>query len=382
MRVRFLHTSDWHLGRQFHHVSLIEDQAHVLDQLVTLARQSKVDAIVVAGDLYDRAVPPTEAVALLDETLTRLVLDLKIPFLAIAGNHDSPERLAFGARLLAAKNLHLAGGLTRSVVRATLRDAHGPATFHLVPYAEPPVARQVFADPTLADHDLAMRAVVARIPSAPRSILVAHAFVAGGEASESERPLSVGGAGTVDAATFEPFAYAALGHLHRPQSVGRETVRYSGSLLKYSFQESKHRKSVSIIDLNGDGECRIEEVPLSARRNVRRIEGTLAELLGAAERDAARNDYIEASLHGREALIDPMGDLRRVYPNVLSVRYPLLEQMALPNESPRSMARVTDADLFASFFAEVTGGPLSPAERAALEAVLESRRLKEREVSV
>ncbi len=378
--MRFLHTSDWHLGRQFHGASLTGDQAHVLGQLVNLARDAKVDAVVVAGDLYDRAVPPTEAVALLDDTLTRLVLDVKVPLLAIAGNHDSPERVAFGSRLLATKKLHLAGGLARPVMRATLRDDHGPVQFHLVPYAEPPVARQVLEDPSLADHDLAMRAVVRGIAPAARSVLVAHAFVAGGEASESERPLSVGGAGTVDAATFEPFTYAALGHLHRPQSVGRETVRYSGSLLKYSFQEAKHRKSVSIVEMDGAGACRIEEVALSPRRDVRRLGGTMAEILNGAETDPGRDDYLEVSIRGREAHLDVMERLRSVYPNALLVRRPDLEQPVDVKVGGVEAARMTDADLFASFFGQVTSEPLAPEQRAALESVLEALQRREREV--
>jgi len=377
--VRLLHTSDWHLGRLFHGASLVEDQARVLDQLVTLARDAKVDAVLVAGDLYDRAVPPTEAVTLLDDVLSRLVLDLDVAVLAIAGNHDSPERLGFGGRVLASQRLHVAGTLSKTPVRVELRDAHGPLDIHLIPYAEPSMARQVLGNPSLSDHDAAMRALLGAVGRGPRSVVVAHAFVVGGEASESERPLSVGGAGTVDASAFAPFAYAALGHLHRPQTVGRASLRYSGSLLKYSFQEASHRKSVSIVELDRDGACRVEEVALAPRRDVRRLEGTLPEILLQAGSDAGREDYVEVSIRGREALLDPMADLRKVYPNVLSVLRPDLQESGdLRGASPEP-ARQTDLDLFASFFEQVTGAPLDAAQRAAFESHLEALRARERE---
>jgi exonuclease SbcD len=382
MGVRFLHTSDWHLGRQFHGSSLVADQEIVLRELVSLAGHAEVDAVVIAGDLFDRAVPPTEAVRLLDDVLTHLILVRDIPVLAVAGNHDSPERLGFGSRLLAAKKLHVAGTPTPRPLSVTLTDRHGPVAFHLVPYAEPSVSRQVLGDPAIVDHDRALRAVVREIDRRPRSVVVAHAFVAGGEASESERPLSVGGAGTIGASAFDGFSYTALGHLHRPQSVGRETLRYSGSLLKYSFQEASHRKSVSIVEMDGAGACRVEEVVLSPRRDVRRLEGTLAEILGRSEGDTHREDYLEVSLRGREALLDPMDGLRRVYPNVLRVLRPDLEEPGDLRQPVGDMGPVTDEDLFASFFVQVTGGALEPPEREALRSVLESLQRKEREAPV
>lgn len=377
--MRFLHTSDWHLGRLFYGVHLTDDQAHVLDQLVDLARRAKVEAVVVAGDLYDRAVPPPEAVRLLDDVLTRLALAVGVPVLAIAGNHDSPERVGFGARLLAARGVHLAGRLPPSTVE--LRDRHGPVAFHLVSYAEPAVAREALEEPQIADHAASFAAIVRRIPRAPRSVLVAHAFVAGGlESPDSERPLSVGGTGTVPPGTFDRFSYVALGHLHRPQAVGRETLRYSGSLLKYGFGEAAHGKSVSVVEMDRSGGCRVEEVPLSPRRDVRRLRGTLAQVLEGAEGDPRRDDYLEISILGREALLDPMDRLRRAYPNVLSLLRPDLERAGEGVAGRTGGARMSESDLFASFFAQVTGGPLEPAHRAAFESVLESLRRAEREV--
>ena len=272
--MRFLHTADWHLGRSFHNVSLIEDQAHVLRQLVDLAKDAEVDAVIVAGDVYDRAVPPPDAVSLLSDVLGELALGLGIPVIMIAGNHDSAERLNFGAQLLARSRCHIFGRLGAQPDHVVLEDAHGPVHVLGLPYAEPSVVRErTGAD--LHTHDAAMAhlaaAAAANVPEAERSILVAHCFVAGGSESESERPLSVGGAGNVSAAAFEPFAYTALGHLHRPQAAG-PNARYSGSLLKYSFSEVDHEKSVSLVELDAAGAATVEEVSLTPRRDMRLIE--------------------------------------------------------------------------------------------------------------
>src|SRR4051794_34974326 len=282
--LRFLHTADWHLGRLFHGVHLTDDQRHVLGQFVDLARDTKPDVILIAGDIYDRAVPPPEAVELLDEVLSRLVIDLKVPVVLIAGNHDSPGRLHFGSRLLAGRRLYVTGTLPRSPQSCeplVLCDDHGPVHFYAVPYAEPATVRSCLGCDELPDHDAAMRALLTQIrsthPPAARAVLVAHAFVAGGTGCESERPLSVGGAGTVAPDAFAGFHYAALGPLHRPQSLNGGSLRYSGSLLKYSFDETAGGKSVELVEMAADGSCRCETFPLTARRDVRRIEGLLED---------------------------------------------------------------------------------------------------------
>ena len=290
--MRFLHTSDWHLGRLFHRVHLTEDQAFVLDQFVDLARRERPDAVLISGDIYDRAVPPPEAVRLLDDTLSRLTLDLGIPTVVIAGNHDGPDRLAFGSRLLAGGGLHLFGLPGPAPEPIRLEDAHGPVFIHAVPYAEPPVVREAFGVETVHDHHAAMVACLDAVrsvhPEGARSVVLAHAFVAGGAGSESERPLSVGGAGTVEASAFAGFDYVALGHLHRPQSLARDRLVYAGSLLKYSFDEATHRKSVSLVEMDAAGACTVERIALTPRREVRRISGLHAELLAAAAEDPAR----------------------------------------------------------------------------------------------
>lgn len=382
--MRFVHASDWHLGRLFHGRHLTDDQRLVLlgeGGLLDLCRDAKAEALVVAGDLYDRAVPPAEAVELLNETLERIARDLKIPALFIAGNHDSPERIGFGASLMEAAGIHFAGPVRAEPARIVLEDGHGPVSFHLLPYAEPAVARHELGDDALQGHDAVLRALAARARAhaEARSVLVAHAFVTGGEESESERPLSIGGADRVDADALEGFSYVALGHLHRPQRAGGERLRYSGSLLKYSFSEADQRKSVSVVEIDAAGAVRVEPVELSPRRDVRIVQGTLAELLEGPGPGESRDDYLLARLEDREALLDPMGKLRDVYPNVLH-----LERVGRDGEGLSGAPRIDrrgqdDVELFESFVREVTDEEPTSAQREAFLEVAERLRRAERE---
>lgn len=370
--MRFVHTADWHLGRLFHGRHLTEDQAHVLDQLVDVLRDARAEALVIAGDLYDRAVPPVEAVRLLDDVLTRVTDGLGIPVVAIAGNHDAPDRVGFGARLLADKGLHVFGRPGAAPGRVTLADTHGPVTVHALPYAEPALVREAIGRDDLHDHDAAFRAVVAEAArdAAARHVLVAHAFVTGGRASDSERPLSVGGTGAVGADALAGFDYVALGHLHRPQTAGRESARYAGSLLKYSFSEADHAKAVLVVDLDAAGEASVEAVRLAPRRDVRIVEGRLEELLEGPAASEGREDYLLARLKDREALFDPLGKLRAVYPNVMQVER--VHALDLAGAEARAAERrgMGDLELFAAFAKEVSGEGLSPAEDEEMRCVL------------
>jgi DNA repair protein SbcD/Mre11 len=393
--MRFLHTADWHLGRLFHNVHLTDDQAVVLDQLVDLVREAKPDAVLVAGDLYDRAVPPPEAVELLDDVLTRIVVGLGVPVVAIAGNHDSPSRVGFGRALLRERGLHLAGLLASSPPVFTLQDVHGPIHLVSLPYAEPAMARHAYAEQGIHDQQAVVAAGVERalaaVPPGERRVLLAHAFVAGGAESESERPLSVGGAGSVTAGTFEGFDYVALGHLHGPQRVGAESVRYAGSLLKYSFSEAEHRKSVSMVEIGAPGSAdgdagaagragvAVETVPLTPLRDVRVVDGLLADLLSRGRDDPRGDDYIHAVLRDTSALLDPLGRLREVYPNVLGIERPELERDARPGRAASDLLRRSETDLFADFFVSVTGDPLSEAQAAAFAATVDELLGRQRE---
>jgi exonuclease SbcD len=395
--MRLIHTADWHLGRLFHNVHLTRDQEHVLEQLVALAADVKPAAVIVAGDLYDRAVPPTEAVDLLDGVLTELVDRLGIPVVAIAGNHDSAVRVGFASALLRERGLHLVGSLAQAAPAIVLRDEHGPVRVSALPFADPAEARHAYADEGIHDQHAVSAAGVGRALAAAagheRHVLVAHAFVAGGLESESERPLSVGGAQMVPAGVFSGFDYVALGHLHRPQACGSETVRYAGSLLKYSFAEHAHDKSVCVVDIGPPGSASgqaghagraavtVETVALSPRRDVRRLEGTLAELLERGPADPRRDDYVLASLTDGGALFDPIGRLRATYPNALAIERPAYERAGAEGPDRPRPGSVSDIDLFEAFFDFVTDDQLGAARRTTLAAIVDGLERRRREAS-
>ncbi len=384
--MRFLHTSDWHLGRIFHGVQLIEDQAHVLEQFISLVRDVKADVVVIAGDVYDRAVPPVEAVKLLDETLTRILLDCRAPVIMIAGNHDSSERLSFGTRLLARQGLHVISRVDRGQAPVILNDAHGPVYFCPVPYAEPPVVREALSVMDTLNHDSAARLLtgrlLAQVPPGVRTVALAHAFVAGGEQSDSERPLSVGGTGAVDGSCFEKFHYTALGHLHSPQRAGDDNIRYAGSLLKYSFAESAGRKSVTLVEMDAAGGIQVEETALTPRRDVRCLTGYLHELLDMAGDNPNRNDYLMVTLNDTGAILDAIGKLRSVYPNVLHIERPCLAAAGELRGPGGDHRRVSEADLFASFFEQVTGEPLGDDLKQTFATAMENLYRQEREAQL
>jgi exonuclease SbcD len=393
--MRLIHTADWHLGRLFHNVHLTRDQEHVLEQLVALVAEVRPAAVLVAGDIYDRAVPPTEAVELLDQVLAEIVLGLGVPLLAIAGNHDSAARVGFASALLRERGLHIAGELTSAAAPLTLADEHGAVHVHALPFADPAEARHAYGDEHIHDQQAVAVAGAARAraatPPGERAVLVAHAFVAGALESESERPLSVGGAGQVPASVFDGFDYVALGHLHRPQACGRETVRYAGSLLKYAFAEHDHQKSVSVVEIGAPGSAAgkagaagrarvtVEPVALEPLRDVRRLEGTLADVLAAGARDPRREDYVLAALLDPGALLDPIGRLREVYPNTLAIDRPLYELAAAGGERRPRPGSLGDLELFDAFFGYATGDPLSDEQQAALAEVLDKVERRRRE---
>jgi exonuclease SbcD len=364
--MRFLHTADWHLGRYFHGATLLDDQAHILDQLVALAISEKVDAVLIAGDVYDRAVPPADAVSLLDDVLSRLVVGAGIPVVVIAGNHDSAERIGFGGRIFEKQGLTLRGPLG-GFASVLLHDKQGTAVaIHPLPYVEPAFARNLPGAEAATDHQSAMTHVVgllrAQFVPGQRNVLLGHAFVAGGTESESERPLSVGGSGQVVTATFDGFDFVALGHLHRPQSVGSDRIQYSGSLLKYSFNEVSHVKSVSIVEMGVDGQAVVQRVPLAPRRDVRIIKGTLAELLAQPDPQWPRDDYLCAQLTDTDPVLDPMSRLREVYPHMLELQFapagPVVDAIARAAGDHR---RREPGDLFRAFYRDVAGEDIDDA---------------------
>ena len=318
--MRFLHTADWHLGKQLHGRSLVEDQAHVLEQFHAILADEKPDCVVIAGDIFDRAVPPAEAVQLFDETLHRLALEFGRPVLIISGNHDSEVRLGYAARLLEHAKIFIYGGLDPARCSLALDDAHGAVHFLALPFLEPAAARELLGAQEIASHEDALRGALALCPPRPRSVVVAHAFVQGGFTSESERPLTVGGSDLVSPSVFDSHNYVALGHLHGPQSVGASHIRYAGSLLKYSSSEVSQRKSFSMVTIDERGNASVEEIAVQPKRDFRRLRGRLKDLLNP-EYDAGNlDDYFVFELEDEGALLDAMGQLRERYPHALDLK--------------------------------------------------------------
>ncbi|OHA62759.1 MAG: hypothetical protein A2117_01440 [Candidatus Wildermuthbacteria bacterium GWA2_46_15] len=367
--MKFIHTSDWHLGKLLFENRLIEDQAHALAQLIELAKAEKPDAIFISGDIYDRAVPPPEAVQLCDETLSTLVLSLKIPVILIAGNHDSPERLDFGSRLFAANNLFIRGDLKADISAVELTDKHGKIHIYPLPYAGTELFRDRLKDASLKDQNAGLAALVARLkaahPKNTRSIALAHVFLTGGTTSESERPLSIGGSEAVEKTIFSDFNYTALGHLHGPQKQANN-IAYSGSLYKYSFSEKEHKKRFLLGEMDAKGDCTLKDIPITLRRELRVVEGKLDEIIKAGRGDKSKEDYILARLLDAGPVFDAMGRLREVYPNALHIERPLLAPAA-GVAMTRAQREKSPVELFSSFYKQVTPDELSKDQAAAFK---------------
>lgn len=382
--MRFIHTADWHLGRLFGSLHLTDDQRFTLEALLRLAEVRRADAVVIAGDVFDRAVPPTEAVALLDDVLGELALRLRIPVVMIAGNHDSPVRLEYLNGLVGRLGVHVVGQVAAEPVGVPIEGRDGTkVVFWPLAYTDPETARCVMGRDDLHGHEAVLVAqldsVRARMDPGARHVVVGHAFVTGSQTCESERPLTVGGSGQVSCAVFDGFDYVALGHLHRPQRV-TERVRYAGSLLKYSFDEADHRKSVAVVDLGADGSLAVEEVVLPVRRDLVRLRGSFAGLLTRPDAGRYEEAYVEVTLVDDEAVLDPMERLRAVYPHILSLRRESL--LTARKEGDRRAVRGrTTAELFAAFFADVTGSPLTEAQAAEAADALKEIERNEREAA-
>ncbi|ADU27031.1 exonuclease SbcCD subunit D [Ethanoligenens harbinense] len=370
--MRFLHTADLHLGKRVGEFSLIEDQTYLLNQILEIADHEQPDGVLLAGDIYDKSVPSGEAVEVFDAFLTALA-ERGLPVFLISGNHDSPERLGFGSRIFREKQVHIAGVFGGAPQKITLTDAYGPVHVFLLPFLKPASAAPFFPDDPPESYTDAVRAALAACAPDPsaRNVLVAHQFVTAGSTEPARcdsETISVGGLDNVDASVFDAFDYVALGHLHGPQRIGRDSVRYAGSPLKYSFSEARQHKSVTLVELAEKGNVSFRLLPLSPLRDMREICGPLAELLRAG---APTQDYIHATLTDREDVYDAAARLRQVYPNLMRLDF---EHDALPNTPSKTaasdVARKSPFTLFAEFFESQNGAPLSEAERALLGDVL------------
>lgn len=370
--MRFIHTADWHLGKLFYGQYLTEEQAWVLrERFLPLVDDVRPDVILLAGDVYDRSVPPAEAVDLFDEMISEIVGVRHIPFLVISGNHDSSGRLSFGSRLLAAEGLYMCGDLTRTVRPIILSDAYGDVAFAPMPYAETADVRRALGDETIHDHEAAMRALsehlLAAIPAGVRRIAAAHDFIAGGAPSDGERPLSIGGADVISADIFAPYHYTALGHLHGPQKAGgSDLIRYSGSLMKYSFGEARQKKGVIVGDIDGQGRVTTAFYPLEPRRDVRVVSGTFDELM--TRQDDAPDDFLMADLTDDRPVIDAMARLRQKYPHMMALRTRSFVRED-SGERAAAGARVDVMDMLDIFSQEFQGRSLTEEEKEFLDGV-------------
>lgn len=375
--MRILHTSDWHLGRILHGIHLTEEQEYILEQFVQVVKDEKPDVVVIAGDIYDRSVPPVEAVELFDKVLNEILIDCNTPIIAIAGNHDSADRINFASKLLKDKGLYIQGKVDLKTEPIVIKDEYGSVYFHLLPYIEPAIVKSVSGIKNIHSHDDAMKVMTDNIrdnmDKSKRNVLVGHAFVIGGEISDSERPLSVGGSGVVGTENFKDFDYIALGHLHRPQKIGSEKIRYSGSLMKYSFSEANQKKSIYIVDMDVSGNVKIVEKSLKPKRDLKIIKGYLDNILEKPE-DYAENleDYLMVNLLDEGALLDAMGKLRSVFPNTLRIEREQFKRKA--NEDIKTLSsdynEMSDEELFKSFYKQVTGRQFAEEKQIVLDNIL------------
>ena len=410
--MRFLHTADWHLGRIFYGQYLTDDQAHVLEhQFFTILKEEKIDGILLAGDVFDRAVPPIEAIELWDSIITRLAMDYKVPLFVVSGNHDGAERLEVGRSMLSESGIHIWGSPHHALQPFEFEGFDGRVAICPMPFSEPrrigdalglnsseskPVDTDTAEDTlfsyvddkdqeevafNLHNYDQMYQAwsdyLYKQVPKQMRSIAISHAFVMGGEVGGSERTLSVGGSEQVSPHVFKNFHYTALGHLHGPQRMGADHIRYSGSPLKYSFDEHGQKKSFTIIDMDTKGKVAISTIPVEAKRDVVILEGYFEDLLNnTALQTKHKDDYVQARLLDTMPIMDGMAKLRQVYHRCMTIE--LAGRIATPvvDMGDAVFKELNERELFNQFAETVWKNPLTEREQQYINSVWD-RILKE-----
>lgn len=385
--MRFLHTADWHLGRIFHGLRLTEEQSGLLEQLIRLAKEEKTEAVIIAGDIYDRSVPPEDAVRLFDEVLYRLVREAGQKVLLIAGNHDNPSRLGFGQTLLMKENVFITGPLSAATTPVILQDAFGPVYFAPLTYGDPLLGRNIFGQPetdrsaedtasekkessanVIRTHEDVLRAQIRtmyeKIPRKVRSVAIAHAFLSDASASpDSERPLSIGGTSTVDPSLFRSFTYTALGHLHQNQRWGT-TMAYAGSLMKYSFNEATQKKGVFIVDLGATGVQSLTDIPLTPRHELSCLSGSFTELTEKPQK-AVQDHFLQITLTDPVPILDAKARLEKFYPHILHLQYARMKQQ--PADLIQAKRNhLGPVELAQAFFAQTGEQPLTAGQQKLL----------------
>lgn len=372
--MKLIHLSDLHLGKRVNEFSMLEDQQYILEEILRIIDSEKPDGVLIAGDVYDKTVPSAEAVTLLDEFLVQLSKRDTQTFL-ISGNHDSAERLAFGGRLMEQSGIHIARVYNGVLAPLTLRDEYGPVDLYLLPFLRPVQVRRFFPESEIATYTEAMAAVLgaADIDKTHRNVLVTHQFVTGAQTCDSEE-LSVGGTDNVDVSVFDDFDYVALGHIHGPQKIGRETVRYCGTPLKYSFSEVGHKKSVTVVEFAEKGSVAIRTVPLVPKRDMSELRGAYNELMLRENYEGKpfRNDYLRITLTDEEDIPNAVNNLRTVYPYIMRLDY--------DNRRTRTESHVDGAEqverkrpltLFEEFYESQNGQPMSEEQRSFAKQLME-----------
>ncbi len=372
--MKFIHLSDLHLGKRVNEFSMIEDQRYILKEILTIINDVKPDGVLIAGDVYDRTVPSEDAMKLWDEFLISLA-EKKLPVFAISGNHDSAIRFSDHSALVETSGIHLSPEYDGIAKFYTLQDENGPVNIYLLPFIKPATVRAIFPDEKIEDYTDACRVAISHmnVNAEERNIIVAHQMIIGSIRCESEE-VSVGGLDGVDFSVFNDFDYVALGHLHGKQKIGRDTIRYCGTPLKYSFSEKDHKKSVTIVEFGEKGKVTIDEVPLVPKHDLREIKGTYAELMSKNNYEGTNtDDYIHAVLTDENDVIDAMAKLRVVYPHLMKLNY--------DNKRTRTQQVVTNAEnvekkspleLFEEFYEKQNNQAMTEEQKKLSQDLIES----------
>lgn len=376
--MKILHAADLHIGKTVNGFPMLEDQRFILEQISGLAETLKADAIVLAGDVYDKPSPSGEAVSAFDSFLTSIA-DMGIPCFCVPGNHDSAERMAYASALLEHQGIFISPIYDGTIPHHALEDEFGACTFWMMPFLKPATVKAFhpeLADEIGQDYTKAIEAAIGscEIDTSSRNILIGHQFVTAGSAhpEQSDSELSLGGIDNVDASVFSPFDYVALGHIHRPQRIGSDTIRYAGSILKYSFSEIRYPKSVTLAELGAKGDVAIRAIPLHPLRDMREVKGPIDELVALATSGPEAHDYIHAILTDLHPPIDALSRLRSVYPNVMGIDFQKRTQAADAVESAAlEPNRLNPYELFEAFFMQQNGSEPTPRQRELIMAALE-----------
>ena len=366
--MKIIHLSDLHIGKKLREMPLVEDQRHILGKILDITSQEQPDCVIIAGDIYDRSAPPAEAVAMFDDFLTSLA-ELGKPVMLISGNHDSPERIAFGGRIMEKRGVYFSPVYSGKVAPITLTDQYGPVDFWLLPFIRPATVRPFFEDMQIQTYNDAVSAAVGvmELDKSRRNVIAAHQFVTGAYCCDSEE-ISVGGTETVDAAIFADFDYTALGHIHNPQNIGGDpAIRYCGTPLKYSFSEANRDKSVTVVELGQKGQLEVRQVPLEPLHEVRELRGCFQEIW----QEPYSEDFLHIVLTDEEETPDALGKLR--------VRFPALLHLEYDNKRTRALGTVADgaqissrapSELFAEFYSLRNGQELTEEQSQFVESLI------------